>query len=173
MESTSPEAHNSWDLEVIREAARAGARQKLGWVPEIEDVAQIVVLEMLQKPPLVGDPRPLAFTRGRLRAIDHLRRTSRETPVDPETRGPLQATEPSPEELVLGMEHMRAIFETAREILTERQFDAFVGYCTLGSSVAGAARVLAKLTGRSPVTVRTHIRRALEKMRDIGGDEDD
>jgi len=77
----------------------------------------------------------------------------------------------SPEETVVSRLYAKALLEMAQSELTTAEFDAFVSLYYEGGTISEAARILAAKTGRSFESVRTQARRAVEKMRAVGGDQ--
>ena len=69
----------------------------------------------------------------------------------------------SVENLRLG--YFRQVIEFAGENLSAAQYDAFRAFCQSGGDLGGAVRMLAAETGRSERTIRTHISRALRRIR--------
>jgi DNA-directed RNA polymerase specialized sigma24 family protein len=77
------------------------------------------------------------------------------------------------EDQVVARLYVRALLQIAQSELTPDEFDGLVSLYCRGGTISDAARALSTGTGRSFEAVRTHLRRAVEKMREIAGAEID
>lgn len=112
---------------------------------------------------LVRPDNPEAWVRvvARNRAISQWRwRRSAEFAADVESVDPSEALD----RLVLHRLALDELTALANSRLSERQMEAFYGLVSSGGNVADAIKLVVAHSGGSPETVRTHLKRAMEKL---------
>lgn len=121
---------------------------------------------MLELPEDVQNAAAMAVRRVAWRMGDLARRREREVLRDTaDIHAWGAAREPSVEELAETRLLLCQVIEFAGENLSAAQYDAFRAFCQSGGDLGGAVRMLAAETGRSERTIRTHISRALRRIR--------
>jgi len=158
------------DIRAIRDAAVRGASSAQG-PDDVEDAAHDAIVNMISSSATFEDPVAVARSAGRFRGIDQGRRAARRRAAESAAMAGSEDVSASPEETVVSRLYAKALLEMAQSELTTAEFDAFVSLYYEGGTISEAARILAAKTGRSFESVRTQARRAVEKMRAVGGDQ--
>lgn len=169
--SSSDDESDVQNLRAISDAAVRGAASTRG-SNDPEDAAQDALEEMIASGTSYDNPQAFAFRAAQRKGIDHGRRAAaRKRAAERARSAGAYEPVPSPEEIVVARLYAKGLMELAQSTLTPAQFDGFVSLYFDGGSVSDAAEMLASRTGRSAETIRTHIRRAVEKMRRAGGQQ--
>jgi DNA-directed RNA polymerase specialized sigma24 family protein len=162
---------NEPDLKALLAAATSAA---LRFNIDPDDAAQQAVIELPR-----DHPNPEAFVRQRaaFRSIDNARRRARQVPTDPDDLAALVdygLSCPDPATIAEARLRVRAIFELASTELTPDQYTGLQALLSAGGSVADAVDLFAAYFGKTPSTMRTHIDRAVAKMKaamEVGDDD--
>ena len=158
------------NIRAIRDAAVRGAATARG-PADAEDAAHDALVEMMASDVTYENPTAVARRAGRFRGIDHGRRAARQRAAERAQLAVVDCVVAPPDDIVLARLHVKALLELAQSELSRAEFDGLVSLYREGGTISEAARVLASATGQSVESVRTQIRRAVQKAREIGGDQ--
>lgn len=165
--SPSEEEGGEPSIRAISDAALRGAASARG-PDDAEDAAQDALTEMIASETEYKNPVAFAYRAGRLRGIDDGRRAATRKRTAERAGASLRSEEAvtSAEDVVLARLYMKALMDRARLDLTPNQYASLVALYYDGGTISEAARYLASRTGRSAETIRTQLRRSVQKLRD-------